>query len=104
MGVTLEVFQSFGSFDCSRDLLKMEVIAGVMALAVAWSIWHETPSGPELSCVRFVGGKVFIHFLLGTGNTCQAWTGLGRRIRKTKLRAGSKTRREKLIEKVSFLK
>ena len=47
MGVTLEVFQSFGSFDCSRDLLKMEVIAGVMALAVARSIWHETPSGPE---------------------------------------------------------
>ena len=29
MGVTLEVFQSFGSFDCSRDLLKMEVIAGI---------------------------------------------------------------------------
>ena len=37
MGVTLEVFQSFGSFDCLRDLLKMEVIAGVMALAVARS-------------------------------------------------------------------
>ena len=47
MGVTLEVFQSFRSFDCSRDLLKMEVIAGVMALAVARSIWHETPSDPE---------------------------------------------------------
>ena len=54
MGVTLETFQSFGSFDCLRDLLKMEVIAGVMALAVARSIWPETPSGPEAVGVLWV--------------------------------------------------
>ena len=50
--------------------MKMEVIAGVMALAVAWSIWLEKPSGPGVE--GFVGGEVFIHFLLGASNTCQA--------------------------------
>lgn len=54
MGVMFQVFQSFGSFDCLRDLLKMEVITAVMALAVAWSMGLETLSSPEAVRVLWV--------------------------------------------------
>ena len=59
IGVTLEIFHSWGTFIWDRDSLKMVVRVGAIASAVPRSMWLEMPSGPDAVCSLWLTSSLF---------------------------------------------